>query len=220
MSNFLGDVEQSRGRSAIISAAELIAREGINPQKSMNFRDGELLPSVFLVLERENGFRDEWDAEKKIYVYEGHDSTTVEAGKLRDQVAMYESGKLSDNGRFFKAAQEFVSGDRKEPLAVQVYEKIDAGTWFDKGVFELVDAAHIEEDARKVYKFYLRPTGLLDSADEAERTIAAATKAAAWAREQGRCEECGSEQDLYFVDGGEVRLLCAAHGGRTKVGFL
>src|ERR1700744_1760211 len=136
MSNFLGD-PTPRSRSPIISSAEVISREGVELHKSMNFRDDEFMLSVFLVLPRERGYADVWDDENQQLIFEGHDSTTVESGRSPDQLAMYESGKLTDNGKFLKAANAFKDGIRKEPLQIQVYEKIDAGVWFDKGIFDL-----------------------------------------------------------------------------------
>src|ERR1700683_4764924 len=100
-SNFLGDPESFRHVSGIISAQELIAREGLDLRKGMNFRDGEPLLSVFLVLPHDEVFKDEWHEDTQIYVYQGHDSTTVENGKAVDQLMMYESGRLTDNGKFY-----------------------------------------------------------------------------------------------------------------------
>ena len=133
VSNFLGDVgagaAASLAPSSIISTGELIAREKVEIKNGMTFRDRGDQLSVFLVLPREGAFKDEWDDEKGVYVYEGHDSTTLESGKARDQLMMYESGKLSENGKFLKAAREYQDGVRKEPLSVQVYEKLDVGVW-------------------------------------------------------------------------------------------
>ena len=219
VSNFLGDVGTSRRGSYIISAAELIAREGVNLQKGMTYRDTGPLLSVFLVLPRESCFRDEWDEENRHYIYEGHDSTTAESGKAADQLMMYESGRVSDNGKFYKAAHAFIDGIRKEPMRVQVYEKLGAGVWFDKGIFELIDARRVDEGGRKVFKFHLFPIG---AAEQDERMMPAAAKEEAWRHCGGRCSECGSEMGLHFAGqsgDGEVRLLCAAHGGGA-VGLL
>ena len=148
----------------------------------MNFRDDEFMLSVFLVLPREHGYADMWDEENQQFIFEGHDSTTVESGKSVDQLAMYESGKLTDNGKFLKAANAFKDGIRKEPMQIQVYEKIDSGVWFDKGIFDLIDARHVSQDGRKVYKFYLTPAETRGHYDEhdpdrIERLIPAGAKA-------------------------------------------
>lgn len=222
MSNFLGDVHVSKRPTSILSAAELMEREGIMLQKSMNFRREEQL-SVFLALQKDDGeFRDAWDAKKQIYIFEGHDSTTKETGgKSNDQLLMYGGDKLTENGRFFKAANEFKDGVRKEPLQIQVYEKLDPGVWFDKGIFDLVDAAGVTESGRKVFKFYLQPADRerrdKDAAHEEERYLGAAAKAAAWEKAKGRCAKCKLQSGLRFVkEGKSLKLLCAKDRGESS----
>jgi hypothetical protein len=226
MSNFLGEVGgMTQSGSRIISAAEVIAREGVELHKSMNFRDDEFMLPVFLVLAREHGHEDVWDDENQQFVFEGHDSTTVESGRSVDQLAMYESGRLTDNGKFLKAANAFNDGIRKEPLQIQVYEKIDSGVWFDKGIFDLIDARNVSEDGRKVFKFYLTVADMSGNysehdPDRIERLLPAALKAEIWKRDRGRCTECLSESDLHFAGTAAVSLKCAAHSGRPKRGLL
>ena len=218
MSNLLGDTGPVAApeRSAIIASGELIAREGVNLHKSMNFRDKGLLLCVFLVLEKEDGFHDTWDKRKRIYTFEGHDSTTVEQGALEDQVLMYESGKLSDNGKFKKAAQEYIDGSRRAPLQVQIYEKLDAGVWYDKGIFELIGAKKVEHHGRKIFTFYLQPSGRASD----ERMLDATSKKASWQKYAGRCATCKSQDDLYFlVAKNTPKLVCGRHSGR-KGGLL
>lgn len=224
VSNFLGDVSDVwRG---IISGNELIAREGVNLQKGMNYRKEPLL-SVFLVLPSHDGgspigirpreYRDEWHEDQQLYIYEGHDSTTVEGGKQQDQIAMYPDGRLSDNGKFYKAAHAFKDGIRKEPIHIQVYEKLEPGVWYDKGIFNLVDAVHVTDRERKIFKFHLRPADAeLDPMQwdryRAERLLSAATKARAWEKARGRCEVCGSESGLHFIGmPSQVHVCCSLH---------
>lgn len=234
MSNFLGSIS-SQNRTSIVSANELMAREGVNLTKSMNFRDarnGSL--SVFLVLPNHDGeYREDWNSDTNIYLFDGHDSTTAEASKYTDQVAIYESGRLSENGKFYKAAQDFKDGTVKEPLQIQVYEKLDPGVWFDKGIFNLIDAEQVSGVARKIFKFHLMPaeayaTGRLMSQLSVEAMIPVIAKIAVWQRDGGRCSECGSDSLLRFVprsdyqtDIDSVRLLCVEHsGGSIKRGLL
>jgi hypothetical protein len=222
-SNFLGDVHVAKRATSILSMSELMEREGIMLQKSMNFRDkGEQL-SVFLVLQKEDGeFKDEWNAKKGVYTFEGHDSTTKETGgKSLDQLLMYGGDKLTENGRFYKAANEFKDGLRKEPLQVQVYEKLDPGVWFDKGIFDLTDAAGVTENGRKVFKFYLQPADRarrdLDPTLQDERYLGAAAKTAAWEKAKGRCAKCKLQSGLRFVkDGKKITLLCAKDRGESS----
>lgn len=223
MSNFLGDAHVAKRPTSILSAAELMEREGIMLQKSMNFRDkGEYL-SVFLVLQKDDGeFRDAWDAKKSLYTFEGHDSTTKETGgKSNDQLLMYGGDKLTDNGKFYKAAGGFKDGVRKEPLQIQVYEKLDPGVWFDKGIFELVDAAGVTENGRKVFKFLLLPADRArrdkDAVLEEERYLGAAAKSIAWEKGKGRCMKCKIQSGLRFVKTGKkIQLLCAKDRGESS----
>ncbi len=201
MSNLLGEVYEPVRASSLISGSELIEREGVDLQKGMNFRDGGDLISVFLVLQHDGVFKDAWDERMSFYSFRGHDSTTG-AGREHDQIAMYESGRLSDNGKFLKAARAFSEGARTMPLQVQVYEKVSAGVWFDKGIFNLVDARQEKEDSRNVFTFLLRPANLArveGNARHAERMMSATEKAEIWERAHGRCEGCGTQTGLRFV---------------------
>lgn len=223
MSNFLGEVYVPKRPTSILSANELMEREGLMLQKSMNFRDAGEQLSVFLVLEKDNGeYKDAWDAKKHLYTFEGHDSTTKETGgKSLDQLLMYAGDKLTENGKFFKAANAFKDGARTDALQVQVYEKLDAGVWFDKGIFDLVDADGVTESGRKVFKFFLLPADRArmdrDPALEEERFLSAAVKAAAWEKAKGRCVRCGLQNGLRFVQNSKkLELLCAKDRGEAS----
>ena len=229
VSNFLGDVQGASHRaSPIVSGAELIAREGVNLQKGMNFRDTGGRLAVFLVLSHEGVFHDEWHEDAETYVYQGHDSTITEGGKQRDQIAMYSDGRVTDNGKFFKVANAFKDGSRREPLQVQIYEKLDPGVWFDKGIFNLVEAKQVVDSGRKVYKFFLNPAGNREGSTESEedyqeRMLSARAKQEVWEASKGRCAMCGSEAGLHFVPGktyDAVELACDIHSGREKQGLL
>lgn len=225
--------ETSAIRSHILSGSELSAREGVNLQKGMNFRDGTDTPgeqlSVFLVLERDGEFTDSWDVAAGRYAYEGHDSVAEGArGRIDNQLLAYASGKLTDNGKFYKTAHAYKDGLRKEPLQVQVYEKLDPGVWFDKGIFNLVDATYKEEAQeavlRKVARFFLEPADAALPESErlgwSERILGAGVKSAVWQRERGRCRVCGEQSGLHFMakagtadlSGPEgVELRCPSH---------
>lgn len=220
--SLLGDYRVERSASSFLSAAELMEREGMMLQKSMNFRTGERL-SVFLVLPRGKGeYGDGWDAQLQEYSFLGHDSTTAETKVSNDQLLTYGSGTLTDNGKFYKAAKEFRDGVRAEPLQVQVYEKIDAGTWFDKGIFNLIDAREIAEDGRRAYVFLMRPSDMerhdRDDTYRDERFLTAGSKRRMWVRDMGRCVECDAQLGLRFAREGsakELQLLCPKHRGKT-----
>lgn len=209
MSNFLGSVEPMRS-SSLVSTAELTAREGVNLQKAMNYRaDGRR--SVFLVLPHNGIFCDEWDEENAVYIFIGHDSIAMGGKAEHDQKAMYESGRLSDNGKFLKAL------DREERIEIQVYEKVDTGVWYDKGFFILIGATESKVDGRRVYTFFLEPSNkghFSEDRHHRERMLSATEKTSAWAHDNGRCHECHNEQGLRFVErNGTIALLCPIHRG-------
>ncbi len=143
----------------IISYAELVAAEQANVQKGMNF---QIKPeySIFLMSIRKNApYADEWDEKTGTLIYEGHDafSNWVKNPKEADQPLNTPNGTLTENGKFFTAAQSYKMRMIKEPHKVKVYEKIKDGIWCYKGFFNLVDAALVNSGSRKVFKFYLKP---------------------------------------------------------------
>ena len=206
-------------RSLIISMTELMVREGGTLQKSMNFRDDGIRLSVFLLLPRIEGYTDVWDADTNTLMFEGHDSIAEGAqGRNDHQLLMYASGKPTENGRFYTVAQAYKDGMRAEPLQVQVYEKIDAGVFFDKGIFNLVDATYgkAERDLRKVARFILSPVDTVLPLRERilwdERMLPASVKAEAWQKDGGRCTVCSEQSELHFdVCEGCPILHCSAH---------
>ncbi len=215
--------------SPIISYLQLSVRERQQLQKGMNFRtDGRL--SVFLMSSRANApYKDQWLPDEQLLIYEGHDASAGHKGKKSiDQPMHRDSGRLSDNGKFYTEAIKFKKGERTGALQIQVYEKLDVGVWFDKGIFNLVDARVVEENGRKVFKFYLRPTDEVKSVVDVkeykhERMIPTAVKVEVWKRDKGQCRECGENTGLHydhilpFSKGGRsedvrnIQILCARH---------
>lgn len=221
---------QSEIQSPIISYTELTMRERQNLQKGMNFRTDPSRFSVFLMSSRPNApYKDQWLPEKQVLVYEGHDAIANGSDRKKVDQPMYrESGRLSDNGKFFQEAELYKQGKGADPLQIQVYEKLDSGVWFDKGIFDLLDAEIVEEGNRKVFKFYLHPTDVVRSVADIEeyaheRMIPTAVKVEVWRRDRGQCRECGADTGLHydhilpFSKGGRsddvrnVQLLCARH---------
>ena len=203
-------------RSLIVSTAELAVREGMMLDKSLNFRDGAGVLSVMLVLLRDDGYREEWREEDSTLILEGHDSVAEGAqGKVDDQLLMYASGNATENGKFYKAANAYKDGLRGSPLQVQVYEKLDSGVWFDKGIFNLINADYASDGTRKVARFHLVPAdaSLAERVSWCERMLPAAAKADAWKQSGGRCAMCRSEAGLHFVTNSEglSELRCSAH---------
>lgn len=232
MSNFLGEPAASR-RSMIISHAEVLVREQQGIQKNMNFRD-DGRPSVFLISDRGEEHTDVWHEEEQVLVVEGHDASVKGTKKkVSDQEAVHESGLLTDNGKFYREANKFKDGVRKDPMQIQVYEWLEAGVWYDKGIFSLVDAQRHMKDKRRIFTFVLSPSFCgADELYKRERVIPAAIKQQVWVRDHGRCVICGSQSHLFFEtmqperDGGtgndaeNVSLRCAAHASGARTGFL
>jgi hypothetical protein len=165
-------------------------------------------------------------------IYEGHDlarSLRFPQPKLLDQPEHLPSGKLSENGKFHKAAQDFKGGKRRTER-VRVYEKIKAGIWPYNGVFHLVDSWKEISGTRTVFKFKLIAVeGEEDFSKPASvsavrgRLIPSSVKLQVWMRDGGKCRLCRSDEGLHFDHiipysrGGSsataenVQVLCARH---------
>ncbi len=213
----------------IISYAELVAAENANVQKGMNF---QIKPeySIFLMSVRRNApYADEWDESSGTLIYEGHDvpSNIAKEPKDVDQPLTTPKGTLTENGKFFTAAQSYKMRMVKEPHKIKVYEKIKDGIWCYKGFFNLVDATLVTSDKRKVFKFFLKPVEFVSKKKQIElphsRLIPTSVKLEVWARDKGQCVLCGSKENLHFdhdlpfSKGGtsltaeNVRILCMKH---------
>ncbi|WP_345551852.1 HNH endonuclease signature motif containing protein [Microbulbifer aestuariivivens] len=180
-------------------------------------------------------YQDRIEDDGSILIYEGHDIARTAATKNPksvDQPEFLPSGKLSENGKFHKAAQDFKSGQKK-PDIVRVYEKIKKGIWSDNGFFNLVDSWREQDESRTVFKFKLL-TVESASCDKAffseedrpskhSRIIPTAIKIAVWKRDSGKCVECGASDELHFdhilpyskggtsLSADNIQLLCARH---------
>lgn len=223
----------------IMSYAQVIAAEGQNLQRGMNYRTGNRT-SVFLMSTRPGApYKDLWREDSDLLMYEGHDLSAREARagkKSIDQPLFEKSGKLTANGKFFQAAQDYRLGRRK-PLRVQVYEKLATGIWFDKGVFDLIDATFEKDGERNVFRFCLQPSSgqvheETDRHYRHERMIPSAVKVEVWRRDKGRCVKCNAKTGLHYDhiipfsrggrsdDARNIQLLCARHNLEKKDGIV
>jgi hypothetical protein len=213
----------------IISYVELVSSEGMNLQRGMNFQIKSEY-SIFLMSVRKNApYADEWDEKTNTLIYEGHDlpKNLTKDPKETDQPLTTPNGTLTENGKFFTAAQAYKMKMVEHPHKVKVYEKIKEGIWCYKGFFSLVDAQVVFNGVRNVFKFYLNPVVIKSFRKEIEiphsRLIPTHVKVAVWARDKGQCVLCSSKENLHFdhdlpfSKGGtsltaeNVRILCMKH---------
>lgn len=220
-------------RDDVISYRDMCDIENVQTlQRGMNFR---LNPSYSVVLmsQRSNApYSDRIHDDGITVEYEGHDVSKKAYNhnpKFDDQVPALSSGKLTQNGLFIKAVNDFKIGNSNAEL-VKIYEKILPGVWSLKGIFDLVDYKQMFDNGRNVYRFMLRlsqnqkinietGTHKLDHT----RIIPSKVKQEVWKRDNGRCILCESQENLHFdhelpfSKGGtsltakNVRLLCMKH---------
>lgn len=198
-------------------------------QRGMNFRMNPSY-SVFLMSQKSNApYSDKVYDDGVTIEYEGHDlaKNYTENPKAQDQPEKLPSGKITQNGLFIKAVNEYKRNGSK-PEIVKVYEKIQEGVWSLKGYFDLIDYKIISYSGRNVFRFILKlsnkPENFSNNNDlrlNHTRLIPSQVKKDVWKRDQGKCVLCGEsknlhfDHDLPFSRGGtsllvsNVRLLCA-----------
>lgn len=215
----------------VISYLEMCQKEGVNLQAGMNFRLRSGRTVVLMSLRPGAPYEDRVEENGEVLIYEGHDEPKRKGGpdpKTVDQPANNQSGSPTQNGRFMMAVEVFKAG-RSDAEQVRVYEKLRSGIWAFAGVFRLTDGWQEVSGDRKVFKFRLEVSdsaaNLGDAARDIEHTrvIPTPVKLEVWARDKGRCVECGSSDNLHFdhvipySQGGSslvadnVQLLCARH---------
>ena len=221
-------------RDNIISHHDMCGRESMSLQRGMNFRTAGPHAVVLSSLRPGAPYNDRLEENGSVLIYEGHDeprSKDCPNPKIVDQPLETKWGRLTQNGLFHEAAQQFKRGAR-EPLRVRVYEKIKAGIWAYNGVFALEDSWLETIEGRRVFKFRLKLSEDLEEDTEHEalrldkehaRLIPAVVKLAVWKRDLGQCVLCGSKENLHFdhilpySKGGtsttekNIQLLCMKH---------
>ena len=216
----------------IISYFEMCGRERTSLQRGMNFGLGGN-HSVILMSVRPNApYQDRFEGDGSTLIYEGHDvprNRTNKDPKRVDQSEKTPNGTLTENGKFFRAAQQYKNRER-EPERVRVYEKIKDGIWSYNGVFHLIDSWVEHNGKRQVFKFKLIAVeGEEDFSlpvpqyTEHRRIIPTPIKIEVWARDKGRCVMCGAKDELHFdhvlpyskggtsIKAENVQLLCVRH---------
>ena len=222
-------------RGNIISYDYLCQKESAKLQKGMNFRLKGKHSVILMSVRKNSPYQDEISEDGAVLIYEGHDvpkTAGVTYPKQLDQPKYLSSGRLTENGKFNRAAQEFKSGI-KGPDIVQVYEKIKPGIWSDNGYFHLIDSWVESDGERNVFKFKLVAIENVEDESQAEdfrdrevkrsRIIPTSVKREVWERDKGMCAVCNAKDELHFdhilpfSKGGtslkveNVQLLCARH---------
>ncbi len=199
-------------------------------QHGMNFHMNHFY-SVVLMSQKSNApYYDKIHNDGITIEYEGHDLATnySENPKEQDQPEKLPSGKLTQNGYFIKAVNEFKK-NKSKPELVKVYEKILPGTWSLKGYFDLIDYNVVHDGKRNVFRYILKLANREENSStekvklEHTRLIPSQVKREVWKRDQGKCVLCNDtknlhfDHDLPFSRGGtslsvnNVRLLCMKH---------
>ena len=224
----------------VISHSRMCQEENSNLQRGMNFQLNQKLSVILMSLRPGAPYADSIRDDGRVLIYEGHDINNTKNGpdpKSVDQVANNLGGGLTQNGKFYKAADRYKRG-HSDPELVKVYEKIKAGIWVYNGIFRLIDAWQEASNARKVFKFKLELFDDLDSTHDYatrdidhNRIIPSAVKLQVWKRDKGKCMKCGSQDNLHFdhiipySKGGSslvaenIQILCARHnlGKRDRI---
>jgi hypothetical protein len=219
-------------QNEIIPYIEMCRRESASLQRGMNFGLAKNHSVILMSVRRGAPYRDAMDEDGTVLIYEGHDQPKTGSNpspKEIDQVDFTSFGTLTQNGLFFRAAQEHKK-EVRPPERVRVYEKLKSGIWSYNGVFHLVDAWKEHDGKRHVFRFKLIAVeGEEDLSVPVpvvpvrRRLIPTAVKIEVWARDEGKCVICGAtdelhfDHDLPFSKGGtsmtaeNVQLLCARH---------
>ena len=185
------------------------------------------------VCKKNSPYEDRIEDEGSILIYEGHDvpkNLTNSSPKLVDQIAHSITGKITENGKFHNAAQDYKKGKREAEL-IKVYEKVFNNIWSYNGFFKLIDSWIENDGTRNVFKFkmeaiedefdYKKKRRIDKKPIQHRRIIPAKVKQEVWKRDNGRCVICGATEELHFdhiipfLKGGtsiiskNIQLLCA-----------
>src|SRR3954451_6258045 len=201
------DLAMAIRQGDVVSHYDMCQAERRNLQQGMNFRPGGRRSVILMSLRKGAPYADRIEESGRVLIYEGHDEPRgpdTPDPKTIDQQERTPHGRLNQNGQFARAAQ--LHRDRgDDPELVHVYEKIKPNIWTFNGVFRLVDAWREASEGRKVFKFKLelledqdaeRPDGPHDLLHN--RVIPSDVKREVWKRDDGKCVQCGSADNLHF----------------------
>ena len=143
----------------IVSYRQIEDVEGFRPQNGMYFKPKNNNYLIVLMSVRDDApYQDEISEDGKRIIYEGHNLNKRyckgKSPNTFDQPLFLPSGKLTENGKFAKAANYFKDGLQNSEK-VRAYQKIKKGIWAFNGVFDLVDVFEKKSNNRIVHKFEL-----------------------------------------------------------------
>jgi hypothetical protein len=198
----------------------------------MNYHVGDSHSVILMSIRPGAPYDDEITNDGTVLIYEGHDVNKTKATpypKQLDQIESLPSGKLTENGKFHRAAQNYKLG-RQDPERVRVYEKIKDGIWSYNGIFHLIDSWLQTSGGRQVFKFKLKAVEGQEDFNKPipketliRRIIPSSVKLVVWKRDGGKCIKCGTTTDLHFDhiipwsrggssnDPANIQLLCGRH---------
>ncbi|MDA9780606.1 HNH endonuclease [Amylibacter sp.] len=223
----------------IISYHQLTIQEnGLQVQKGMNFGVRGSYSIVLMSTAKNAPYVDEV-LDDGVIEYEGHDAPkSIDYNKKEiDQPAYTKKGSLTENGKFLKATEDY-KNNLREAAKIKVYRKIKPGVWVDMGFYDLIDAYVINDGKRNVFKFLLEPHFDFDLAKNENidivhnRQIPGDIQREVYERDKGKCQQCGSEENLHFdhilpfSKGGSskiasnIQLLCAKHNLQKGAKFI
>jgi hypothetical protein len=223
----------------IISYHQLTTQEGgLQVQKGMNFGVKKNYSIVLMSTAKNAPYVDEV-FDDGVIEYEGHDAPKSNDynKKMVDQPAYTKTGRLTENGKFLKAVDDFKKFKRTA-AKIQVYRKIKPGVWVDMGFYDLMDGYQRNDGNRNVFKFLLNPIFDFDSDGEDfqdivhDRQIPGDVQREVYERDKGQCTKCGSTENLHFdhiipfSKGGSsktasnIQLLCAKHNLKKGAKFV
>jgi len=111
----------------IIPYLEMCRREGVSLQQGMNFQLGDGYSVILMSVRLNAPYRDEISDDGTTLIYEGHDlprRNPLIDPKTVDQPQFTSAGRLTQNGKFYKAAEDFRNGIRK-PEIVRFMRRFD-----------------------------------------------------------------------------------------------
>jgi|GEM_PF-3913514 hypothetical protein len=158
----------------VISYKEMCLREGVKVlERGLNFRLNPTHSVLLLSSRPYASYENRISQDGSVIECEGHDirkNMLQLDPKAFDQQRTLKSGKLTQNGLFAEAAEQYAAGKRDaEP--VHIYEKLAWGLWRSRGTYGLVKSCYVRSGTRMVFRFRLERIQT-SSASDAQKVFA------------------------------------------------